>query len=563
LFPGAALAGEDTSADALDVAIKQIPSSADTSLATADTPLVTADVKQILDSVMAYQLSKYTDPVFGTEWTVFGLARGGYLTDGVREQYLKDLVDTIKTGGGVLHTSKYTEYSRVILALSALGVDAQNIGGYDLTEPLAHFDKVVRQGINGPVYALIALDAGGYVIPTIKDTANQATRDRYLEYILGEEIGKGDADAGGFSLSGTTPDPDITAMTLQSLARYYGKGDAEVDGAVDRALAKLSKLQQADGGYSSWGTVNSESASQVMVALNALGIPIDDERFVKSGATVYDALMGFYLGSGADKGGFKHIAAGGVNGMATDQAAYALVSLYRALAGESGLYDMTDVDKGGDGDGKSDGDDGDGDSNGDGDGDDKMPDSDKTPAPPVTPLSLSNMTVRIADVCWTGGDIKSGLAVTATYGSPARTVKLTSADYALAKAGKWYRNIGKAKITVKATGMKYTGSKTVTFRIVPKKATISKSTPGKKSVKAVWKKADAGQRITGYQLQYRSKDAKKWSKEKNVSKEGRSYTIKNLAKGKRYYVRVRAYKKVGGVKYCGPWSAAKLSKGVR
>ena len=53
---------------------------------------------------------------------------------------------------------KHTEYSRVILALTSIGKDAQNICGYDLTAPLLDYDKTVWQGINGAIWALIALD---------------------------------------------------------------------------------------------------------------------------------------------------------------------------------------------------------------------------------------------------------------------------------------------------------------------------------------------------------------------------------------------------------------------
>jgi hypothetical protein len=593
-----------------------------------------SEVKTLLDSVMSYQLKRYTKPVFGTEWTVMGLARGGYLPGATRARYLDNLVQTLQERKGELDNRRYTEYSRVIIALSALGVDARNIGGYDLTEPLAHFDKVEYQGITGLIFALIALDTGDYAMPVISDTANQATRERYIDAILSAEIKKGEEDAGGFALSGSTPDPDVTAMALQALEPYRGKGNAAVDGAVDRALVKLSDIQRPDGGYASWGTVNSESIAQVMVALNTLGVPVNDEGFVKEGPTVYDALKGFYLASGADKGGFMHVTSDGVvNGMATDQAAYALVSLYRALTGEASLYDMSDVSKTvyvnsadnadiakakslveaaaytvnqseapdeaaalakvktlvgaqklngvtatvnkvsyaaatagtlSDVKGK------DGAyvftvtlSKGAGT---RLTTKDltlKIVATSYVKLPLSAVTIKIADKQWTGKAVKSGLTITATYGSPAETVKLTTADYTLVKSGKWYKNIGKAKITVKAKGTKFTGSKTVSFKIVPKKVALRKLAAGRKFVKATWKNAAKAQKISGYQVQYRVKTAVKWSKLKNVSRTKLTYRIGKLQKGKRYYVHVRAYKKVGKARYYGPWSATRLSRAVK
>ena len=62
----------------------------------------------------------------------------------------------------------------------------------------------------------------------------------------------------------------MTAMAIQALAPYY-KTNETVKAAVDKALEALSALQRSDGGFGSWGTVNSESCAQVIVALTALG----------------------------------------------------------------------------------------------------------------------------------------------------------------------------------------------------------------------------------------------------------------------------------------------------
>ena len=69
----------------------------------------------------------------------------------------------------------------------------------------------------------------------------------------------------------------ITAMALQALAKYQDRDDvAEV---IEEALNCLSEIQGPEGGYSSWGSTNSESVCQVIVALTELGIPLDDSRF--------------------------------------------------------------------------------------------------------------------------------------------------------------------------------------------------------------------------------------------------------------------------------------------
>lgn len=272
---------------------------------------------------------------FGTEWPVIGLARADRTADMDAAEYYADVEKTVEeNGSSKLHASKSTENSRTILALTAIGKDVTDVAGYNLLEPLADLNYLKKQGINGPIWALIALDSHNYEIPEVSEEGVQATRENIIETILAAEL-----EDGGWALSGETADPDMTAMAIQALAPYYS-GNAQVEVAVDKALDCLSALQNADGGYTSWGTTNSESCAQVVVALTALGInPADDLRFVKNGNSVMDALLGFYV----EGGGFSHTLDGEVNGMATEQGYYALASYARMQAGKTSLYDMSDV----------------------------------------------------------------------------------------------------------------------------------------------------------------------------------------------------------------------------
>jgi len=193
---------------------------------------------------------------------------------------------------------------------------------------------VKKQGINGPIWALIAFDSYGYTIPENPDAADQVTREKLIAYILEKQL----AD-GGWALSGTVADPDMTGMAIQALAPYY-ETNADVKAAVDQALACLSEKQHANGGFGSIDGVCTESCAQVVAALTALGIdPETDARFVKNGISVLDAMCLFAV----DGGGFAHISDSGVNGMATEQGQYALVAYYRFKNGQTSLYDMTDV----------------------------------------------------------------------------------------------------------------------------------------------------------------------------------------------------------------------------
>lgn len=87
----------------------------------------------------------------GGEWAVLGLARSGY---DVPEQYYQDYYATVeeyvKACNGMLHEKKYTEYSRLIVALSSIGKDARDVAGYDLTKALGDYDKTIWAGAERP-----------------------------------------------------------------------------------------------------------------------------------------------------------------------------------------------------------------------------------------------------------------------------------------------------------------------------------------------------------------------------------------------------------------------------
>ena len=292
--------------------------------------------KTPLEQTAAYLREATPEPTFGSligDWTVLGLARSGVkVPANYYETYYKNVTAAVAEAGGRLSETKYTEYSRPVLALTAIGRDPRNVGGYDLLMPLADFDRATAQGVNGAIFALLALDSGKYEIPENPDAAVQATRQMYVDELLTREL-----PDGGWALTGGEPDVDITAMALQALAKYRDRQD--VEDAVQRGLAALSALQEPNGAYLSWDEENSESVCQVIVALTELGISLDDERFVKNGQTLPQVLERF----ACEDGSYRHSLNGSSDEMATEQAFYALAAIHRAETGKTTLYDMTDV----------------------------------------------------------------------------------------------------------------------------------------------------------------------------------------------------------------------------
>lgn len=169
-------------------------------------------------------------------------------------------------------------------------------------------------------------------------------------------------------------------------------------------------------------------------------------------------------------------------------------------------------------------------------------------------IDLSKASVTIADAVWTGKQIKP---TKFTYNGKAYSI---SANAASVKYGK-NKDIGKGTITLTGKG-DFTGTKTITFKIVPKKSSVSKIAVAKKQMKVTWKKVTAAQKITKYEVRFRVKGAAKW-KTKAYAASASSATIKSLTKGKVYQVQVRSYKTVSGKKYYSAWSATKVSGKIK
>ncbi len=262
-------------------------------------------------------------------WPTLGLARLGYY-DGL-EKYLTETENYAAQNWQSI-SRKVTDLERIALAIGAAQGDPRNFAGKDLIAEIYNFPNIQAQGLNGPIFALLALDSGNYVVPA----EAKWSREDLLAIILSKQL-----PDGGFNLRSTgSSDPDITAMALQALAPYYREGRAEVRTVVDEALATLSKLQDQDGHYISWGAVNSESTAQVIIALCSLRIDPDTEpRFIKNGRTLPGNLLQFR----ADDGGFKHILDQGTDAMASEQALIALASYVRFKDGKPPLYDYSDI----------------------------------------------------------------------------------------------------------------------------------------------------------------------------------------------------------------------------
>ncbi len=272
------------------------------------------------------------------DWVAVALKEFGMNDD--FDFYLSELekyvTEKYKFEGG-LDSTKATEWHRTILVVTALGGNATAFGTYPdgakinlVADGIYNYvnGDLANQGINGFIYALLALDCGNYEIPE----GSRYTRESILEALTAEQH-----EDGSFGF-GTRSDVDMTAMALHALAPY--SGDPKIKKVIDDGIAFLSEAQNGDGSFSGMDSKTSESISQVIIALCANGInPKTDERFIKHGTSVYDALFDFRQKDGS----FSHTLDDSKgDAIATNQAMMAFMSLINFENEKSGAFIFTD-----------------------------------------------------------------------------------------------------------------------------------------------------------------------------------------------------------------------------
>ena len=177
-------------------------------------------------------------------------------------------------------------------------------------------------------------------------------------------------------------------------------------------------------------------------------------------------------------------------------------------------------------------------------------------------ISLAKASVSVKAKAWTGKTLKP-VAPTLKVGG--KTLR-NGVDYTWScKGGK---AVGSYKVTITGKGA-YAGTKTATFKVVPKATSASKPTAAKKAFTVKWKKPSkaALKQVTGYQVRWSTskKFTAKTTKVKAIKKTtsaGKKCSLKvsKLKAKKTYYVQVRTYKKVGKATYYSAWSKAKTVK---
>ena len=279
------------------------------------------EIQALADGIVAYELGNagagdIQDWIYGpltsnagesSEWFVLTLSQSGSYDFSTYEAALVEYLS---------HENIQSASSREKYALALIASGSTNRYIMQAIE-----NSTGQQGIMSYIYGEHILN-NGY-------TSASFTQESVAESIISMQLSDG-----GWAIMGNYSDVDVTAMAVQALAPQYGSSGT-VTASIDRAMEFLSAKQLSSGGYKSMGTENPESASQVLVALSSLGIDcMSDERFIKDGNTVVDAILQYRL----EDGSFCHLLDGGSNPTATIQAYYSLVSYLRMSSGQGPLY---------------------------------------------------------------------------------------------------------------------------------------------------------------------------------------------------------------------------------
>lgn len=219
-----------------------------------------------------------------------------------------------------------TNLDRKIMTLTARGFDCSNLAKYNDGKPFIDakgnkVDNLVQilynytggYTINGPIFALIALDMGNYTIPA--DAV--WTRETLLEKILTHKY-----LSDGFGL-------DMVTMLMQSIGPYmndpvYGtRVTAKLEEGLKIVLESFGDKNAYKNPYGvQWGGVyTSEGSAQIVCAMSAMGVDCHTDPRMSDGTN--SALTALLDYADYQNGYFAHTNTTPKNAIATYEGCYA------------------------------------------------------------------------------------------------------------------------------------------------------------------------------------------------------------------------------------------------
>ena len=214
----------------------------------------------------------------------------GELTKAQKEKLQTIMQHLTDTNSEYLMGLKSATYSPgAVRAMKSLDIDPANVNGLDFLAPLT---DVSSKGTGVLADALKDLDSIDLSVWRSRGVDADSMVDKYAAKMLQNQM----AD-GKFSYDADNPIWEEVQFTAENVAALAPHTDKEyIAKAIDKAIEYLSSVQLADGSFPGRdGQPNGEATLAVLDMMNAAGISLDDDRFVKNGNTVADGLRTFYI----------------------------------------------------------------------------------------------------------------------------------------------------------------------------------------------------------------------------------------------------------------------------
>lgn len=267
---------------------------------------------------------KASDWVLKDDWAIFALGRNQEEgCEKLYEDYYQGVLALLADPAKLIPS----DYIRLSLSLTAIGIDPRNVEGNDLLEKIDQADReeYFQMSTGSLAYALALMErypdsfSGTLKEDTIQKILDAQQADGSFEYTAGA----------GFS------DPDSTAQAMQGLLLLGDGYAAEAQAAVDWLKAQMNE----DGAILNWGAANPSSTAQVLIAFAQKGeVPANDQE-----KTLYDGIMTFALDNGSFLDANWQTGELEYNEYATGQCFQALVAYSRMVNGQSALFDLSDA----------------------------------------------------------------------------------------------------------------------------------------------------------------------------------------------------------------------------
>ena len=219
---------------------------------------------------------------------------------------LREIMAVIVGAGGetYLGRASYTYAAGAVRAMQYLGMDPGDINGLDYIAPLTDTSKAALTAtldFNSYLYDIASIDPEVW---RSRGVDGDMLAEQFITRVLADQtLDGGFDDFYGYSVAtakegqtvigqGSVPE---TISALSALASYRDKEN--VAAAIEAGLTYLSSVQLADGSFECCcgDTPNGAVTLSMLSLMDKLDISIDDERFVKNGNTVADAMRTFYV----------------------------------------------------------------------------------------------------------------------------------------------------------------------------------------------------------------------------------------------------------------------------